>query len=161
MRRCWKSWIAPFNATIIIIMYPCGFAHPLWKMILCRSMDPLCCIHWRGTLKHTTSSSRSNGDAPSPLTLSGAGSGLGLALPVKQTIGQLWMHFVEQQKQCHWRDDIVGQQGAIWTRTAKDRESWRTLAEGYFLQWKDTAQNRINRTVETCMDQAACMILKN
>ena len=38
-----------------------------------------------------------------------------------------------------WRDDIVGQQGAVWTRTAKDRESWRTMAEGYFLQWKDTA----------------------
>ena len=32
----------------------------------------------------------------------------------------------------------MGQQGAVWTRTAKDRESWRTLAEGYFLQWKDT-----------------------
>ena len=38
-----------------------------------------------------------------------------------------------------WRDDIVGQQGAVWTRTAKDRERWRTLAEGCFLQWKDTA----------------------
>ena len=32
---------------------------------------------------------------------------------------------------------------AVWTRIAKDRESWRTLAEGYFLQWKDTALNRI------------------
>ena len=32
------------------------------------------------------------------------------------------------------RDGIVGQQGAVWTRTAKDRESWRTLAEGYILQ---------------------------
>ena len=42
-----------------------------------------------------------------------------------------------------WRDDIVGQQEAVWTRTAKDRESWTTLAEGYFLQLKDTAQNRI------------------
>ena len=38
-----------------------------------------------------------------------------------------------------WRDAIVGQQGAVWTRIAKDRESWRTLAEVYFLQWKDTA----------------------
>ena len=40
-----------------------------------------------------------------------------------------------------WRDDIVHveRQGAVWTRMAKDRESWRTLAEGYFLQWKDTA----------------------
>ena len=31
---------------------------------------------------------------------------------------------------CRWRDDIVGQQGAVWTRIAKDRESWRALAEG-------------------------------
>ena len=38
-----------------------------------------------------------------------------------------------------WRDDIVGQQGAVWTRTAKDRDRWKILAEGYFLQWKDTA----------------------
>ena len=38
-----------------------------------------------------------------------------------------------------WRDDIVGQQGAVWTRTAKDRKRWKTLVEGYFLQWKDTA----------------------
>ena len=39
-----------------------------------------------------------------------------------------------------WRDDnIVGQQGAVWTRTAKDRERWRTLVEGYFLQLKDAA----------------------
>ena len=44
-----------------------------------------------------------------------------------------------------WRDDIVGQQGAVWTRTAKDRERWRTLAEGYFLRWKDTAWNRIEQ----------------
>ena len=38
-----------------------------------------------------------------------------------------------------WRNDIVGQQGVVWIRIVKDRESWRTLAEGYFLQWKDTA----------------------
>ena len=38
-----------------------------------------------------------------------------------------------------WRDDIVGQQGAVWTKITKDRESWRTLAEDFFLQWKDTA----------------------
>ena len=38
-----------------------------------------------------------------------------------------------------WRDDIVGQHGAVWTRKAKDRERWRTLAKGYLLQWKDTA----------------------
>ena len=38
-----------------------------------------------------------------------------------------------------WRDDTVWQHGAVWTRIAKDRERWRTLAEGCFLQWKDTA----------------------
>ena len=32
-----------------------------------------------------------------------------------------------------WIDDIEGQQGVVWTRIAKDRESWRTLDEGYFL----------------------------
>ena len=32
-----------------------------------------------------------------------------------------------------WRDEIVGQQGAVWTRTAKDRERWRTLTEGFLL----------------------------
>ena len=37
------------------------------------------------------------------------------------------------------RDDIVGQQGAVWTRLGKDRERWKTLAESYFLQCKDTA----------------------
>ena len=35
--------------------------------------------------------------------------------------------------------DILGQQGAVWMRIAKDRERWKTLAEGYFLRWKDTA----------------------
>ena len=36
----------------------------------------------------------------------------------------------------------MGQQGGVYTRRAKDRENWRTLAEGYFLQWKDIAWNR-------------------
>ena len=31
-----------------------------------------------------------------------------------------------------WRDDTVGQQGAVWTKTAKFRKSLRTLAEGTF-----------------------------
>ena len=43
----------------------------------------------------------------------------------------------------NWRDDIVGQRGAVRTKIAKDRESWRTLVGGYFLQWTDTAKNRI------------------
>ena len=39
-------------------------------------------------------------------------------------------------------DGIVRKQETTettWKKTAKDRESRRTLAEGYFLQWKDTA----------------------
>ena len=55
--------------------------------------------------------------------------------------GAVWTRTVKDRER--WRDDIVGQQGAVWTRTAKDRERWRTLAEGYFLQWKDTAWIRI------------------
>ena len=41
------------------------------------------------------------------------------------------------------RDDIVGQQAAVWTRIAEDRERWRTLVKGYFLQWKDTTYDRL------------------
>ena len=37
----------------------------------------------------------------------------------------------------HLRNDIVGQHGTAWTRTAKDREGWMTLAEGCIVQWKD------------------------
>ena len=40
-----------------------------------------------------------------------------------------------------------GGQRAVWTRIAKDRESWMTLAEGYFLQRKDTASRRIEYVV--------------
>ena len=29
----------------------------------------------------------------------------------------------------------MGKQGAVWTRIVKARESWRALAEEYFLQW--------------------------
>ena len=35
--------------------------------------------------------------------------------------------------------DIVGQQVAVWTRIAKDRENRRALADGCFLHLKDTA----------------------
>ena len=38
-----------------------------------------------------------------------------------------------------WQDDIYKYQGASWTRIAKDRKIWKNLAEGYFLQWRDTA----------------------
>ena len=35
------------------------------------------------------------------------------------------------------------QQAATGTRTAKDTDSWTTLAEGNFLYWKDSEYNRI------------------
>ena len=54
--------------------------------------------------------------------------------------GAVWTRTAKDRER--WRDDIVGQQGAVWTRIAKDRERWKTLAKGYFLQWKDTAWNR-------------------
>ena len=38
-----------------------------------------------------------------------------------------------------WRDDIMGQQGTIWTKIAKDRESRKTFVGCCFLQWKNTA----------------------
>ena len=41
----------------------------------------------------------------------------------------------------------MGQQGAVWTRIAMGRESWRTVVEGYFPQWKDTVQNRTEQSV--------------
>ena len=36
---------------------------------------------------------------------------------------------------------MVGQQEITWTRTAKDRDSWRTVAEGYFLHWKEMLES--------------------
>ena len=44
-----------------------------------------------------------------------------------------------------WKDGIVGQQEATWTVTSMDRERYKTLAEGYVLQWKGNivGQNRI------------------
>ena len=36
-----------------------------------------------------------------------------------------------------WRDDLQQWQGAVWSRTAKDRLQWRCLAEGYLQQWRE------------------------
>ena len=46
-----------------------------------------------------------------------------------------------------WRDDIVGQQGAVWTRIATNRESWRTggglfpPVQGHSLEWNRLEKN--------------------
>ena len=37
------------------------------------------------------------------------------------------------------------EEGTVWTRVRKDRKSRRTLAEGYFLQWKDAEENKIEQ----------------
>ena len=36
-----------------------------------------------------------------------------------------------------WRDDLQQWQGATWSRTAKDRQQWRGLAEGYLRHWRE------------------------
>ena len=37
------------------------------------------------------------------------------------------------------QDDITEKEGTIWTRKAKDSRQWKTLMEGYILQWMDKA----------------------
>ena len=34
-----------------------------------------------------------------------------------------------------WQDDIVKQEGTVWSRTALDRRQWKALIDGYILQW--------------------------
>ncbi len=38
-----------------------------------------------------------------------------------------------------WREDIVKIPGKYWTRVANERVTWRSLTEGYILQWMDDA----------------------
>ena len=44
---------------------------------------------------------------------------------------------VGRPKRCWWDDCMT--QGAIYTDKDSKGQSWSTLIEGYFLQWKDTA----------------------
>ena len=37
------------------------------------------------------------------------------------------------------RDDITEKEGTTWIRKATDRRRWKTLMEGYILQWMDKA----------------------
>ena len=39
-----------------------------------------------------------------------------------------------------WQDDITEKEGTTWIRKATDRRRWKTLMEGYILQWMDKAQ---------------------
>ena len=45
---------------------------------------------------------------------------------------------VRNGKRRRWHDDIQHWQGATWSRTARDRQQWGELAEGYFQQLRDT-----------------------
>ena len=38
-----------------------------------------------------------------------------------------------------WQDDITEKEGTSWIRKATDRRQWKTLMEGYILQWMDKA----------------------
>ena len=38
-----------------------------------------------------------------------------------------------------WRDDITRKEGTAWNRKATDRKQWKTMIEGYILQWMDKA----------------------
>ena len=38
-----------------------------------------------------------------------------------------------------WQDDITEKVGTAWIRKATDRRQWKTLMEGYILQWMDKA----------------------
>ena len=38
-----------------------------------------------------------------------------------------------------WQDDITEKEGTTWIRKATDRLRWKTLMEGYILQWMDKA----------------------
>ena len=38
-----------------------------------------------------------------------------------------------------WQDDITEKEGTTWIRKATDRRQWKTLMEGYILQWMDKA----------------------
>ena len=39
-----------------------------------------------------------------------------------------------------WQDDIAEKEGTTWIRKASDRLQWKTLMEGYILQWVNKAQ---------------------
>ena len=38
-----------------------------------------------------------------------------------------------------WQDDITRKEGTTWNRKVADRRQWKTLMDGYILQWVDNA----------------------
>ena len=42
-----------------------------------------------------------------------------------------------------WRDDITRKEGTTWIRKAQNGRQWKTLMEGYILQWMDKAKVKV------------------
>ena len=38
-----------------------------------------------------------------------------------------------------WQDNITRKEGTTWNRKATERGQWKTLMEGYIVQWMDKA----------------------
>ena len=101
----------------------------------------MCSVTWRPMWRNAPRT-------PTDLPLASVSSSLLMTWTCHRWVGcWLWLdvlltHLTLLVLYC-WRGDIIWQQGATWTRAAKDRESWRTLEEGYFLQLKDTALNKL------------------
>ena len=39
-----------------------------------------------------------------------------------------------------WQDNITEKEGTTWNSKAADRRQWKTLVEGYILQWMDKTE---------------------
>ena len=50
-----------------------------------------------------------------------------------------------------WQDDITEKEGTTWIRKATDRRRWKTLMEGYILQWMDKAQMKVKMSWVRCV----------
>ena len=47
-----------------------------------------------------------------------------------------------------WQDDITVREGTTWIRKATDRHQWKTLMEGYILQWWMKPRRRQKKLLE-------------
>ena len=45
----------------------------------------------------------------------------------------------KRRRSRRWEDDITRKEGTTRSRKATDRRQWKTLMEGYILQWMDKA----------------------
>ena len=55
---------------------------------------------------------------------------------------------VERTTKQKMADDITEKEGTTWIRKAIDRRTWKTLMEGYILQWMDKAQMKMNKLLD-------------